>query len=269
MDIFGFMHLSFVDVIDVLAVALIIYFIFRWIRESAAVNIFIAIILLLVIQVVASAMDMKLLSKFLNTFIDVGAIALIVIFQPEIRHFLIKFGNNSETLRRGRNLFDKLLGVKENRLGSTDLEELKSAVKDMSDSKTGALIVISRRDSLSSIIETGDTIDAGIQSRLILNLFFKNSPLHDGAVVIKNSRIVAARCTLPITDRTGIPARYGMRHKAAIGISEETDAQVIVVSEETGDISWVENGDIRRIKDVAELDTLLGGARPEPENKQS
>lgn len=266
MDIFGFLHLSFVDVIDVLAVALIIYFIFRWIRESAAVNIFFAIILLLVMQVIASALDMKLMSKLLNTFIDVGAIALIVIFQPEIRHFLIKFGNNSNTVRHGRKLLDKLLGITDKTIGSVELEELKTAVGQMSDSRTGALIVIARHDSLNSVIETGDALDAGVQSRLLLNLFFKNSPLHDGAVIISGSRIVAARCTLPITSRTDIPAEYGMRHKAAIGITEDTDAQVIVVSEETGHISWVENGEIRRVRGSGELDALLSGNKPDGES---
>lgn len=127
----------------------------------------------------------------------------------------------------------------------------------MSEDKTGALIVIAHKSPLDDIISTGDRIDAGIHRRLIMNLFFKNSPLHDGAMVIVGNRIVAARCTLPITERTNIPANYGMRHKAAIGITEETDANVIVVSEETGNISFVKEGQVTPIQNINELKLLL------------
>ena len=128
----------------------------------------------------------------------------------------------------------------------------------MSESKTGALIVIQRNAPLEDIISTGDKIDAAIHRRLIMNLFFKNSPLHDGAIVISGNRIVAARCTLPITQRKNIPAYYGMRHKAAIGITEETDAEVIVVSEETGNIAFIKEGKVTKINNINELKLLLG-----------
>lgn len=130
----------------------------------------------------------------------------------------------------------------------------------MSDDKTGALIVLPHETSLDNIIETGDRIDAAINRRLIMNLFFKNSPLHDGAVIMQNDRIVAARCTLPITQRNDIPARFGMRHKAAIGISEETDADVIVVSEQTGKVSFVRGGNVTPIKNINELKLLLSSS---------
>ena len=130
----------------------------------------------------------------------------------------------------------------------------------MSEDKTGALIVIAHKTPLDEIIGTGDRIDASVHRRLITNLFFKNSPLHDGAIVISGSRIVAARCTLPITERTNIPANYGMRHKAAIGISEVSDADVIVVSEETGKISFIKGGEITPIQNINELKLLLNSS---------
>lgn len=265
MDIFGFLHWSFIDIIDILAVAIIIYLCFVWIRGSAAGSIFTVVVLLFLAQVVASALDMKMLSRLLGTVLDLGAIALIIIFQPEIRHFLIRFGSSSTLGRKSRQLLDRIFGIKDNGVGTISKKEVLDAVKAMSEAKTGALIVISHKDSLNAIIETGDTIDSVIQSRLIQNLFFKNSPLHDGAVVLMGDRIAAARCTLPITSRTDLPANYGMRHKAAVGLSEECDAQVIVVSEETGRISLVEGGEITTVSGVKELNTLLSGEREKEE----
>lgn len=139
----------------------------------------------------------------------------------------------------------------------------------MSADKTGALIVFPRKDSLDFIVETGDIVDAKVTRRLIMNIFFKNSPLHDGAMIISADRIVAARCTLPITGRSDIPAHYGMRHKAAIGISEETDADVVVVSEETGGISFVRGGNIKSINNINELKLLLGAGEGTTEEKRA
>ena len=136
--------------------------------------------------------------------------------------------------------------------------EIAEACRNMSESKTGALIVMPRKDSLNHIIETGDTMDAKVSRRLIMNIFFKNSPLHDGAMIIEGDRITAARCTLPITQRTDIPPSLGMRHKAAIGISEETDADVVVVSEETGGVSFVRGGKLTSIGNINELKLILG-----------
>jgi uncharacterized protein (TIGR00159 family) len=141
---------------------------------------------------------------------------------------------------------------------SEAVNEIADACNRMSESKTGALIVIQHKTPLEDIISTGDKIDAAIHRRLIMNLFFKNSPLHDGALVIAGDRIAAARCTLPITQRKNIPASYGMRHKAAIGITEETDADVIVVSEETGKIAYVKEGKVTKINNINELKLLLG-----------
>ena len=145
-------------------------------------------------------------------------------------------------------------------MGTEAVNEVTEACRRMSEDKTGALIVIEQNNPLTEIIGTGDKVDAAIHRRLLMNLFFKNSPLHDGAVVISSGRIAAARCTLPITEKTNIPASFGMRHKAAIGISEETDADVVVVSEETGNISFVKAGQVTRIKNINELKLLLNSS---------
>ena len=260
LELFGFLNISFTDLLDVLLVALIIYFAFRWIKESSALNIFLAIIFIYVLMVIVEALNMKLMSKLISTFIDVGVIALIVIFQPEIRHFLMRLGAGANIGSKSRRFFNRMFGEKGGSLDSVAVQELSEACRTMSDQKTGALIVIPHEVNLNHIIETGDRIDALINRRLILNLFFKNSPLHDGAVIISGDRVVAARCTLPITEKTDIPANYGMRHKAAIGISEESDADVIVVSEETGNVSFVKEGKVTPINNMNELKLLLGAA---------
>jgi len=259
-SIFGFLQLSFVDILDILMVALIIFFVFRWIRNSSATNIFVALIILLVVQVVVAALNMKMMTALMNTVLDVGVLALLIIFQPEIRHTLNRIGGNSGITRKTTSLLNRLLGIKEVKMGSGTVNEITEACRLMSAEKTGALIVIPHKVSLDYVVETGDRIDADVNRRLIMNLFFKNSPLHDGAVIISGDRIVAARCTLPITDRTDIPASYGMRHKAAVGISEETDADVIVVSEETGHIVFVNGGTVTEIGNINELKLKLGSA---------
>ena len=159
---------------------------------------------------------------------------------------------------KGSDLLNRIFGKGKQSADNETVNEIADACNRMSESKTGALIVITHKAPLEDIISTGDRVDAAIHSRLIRSLFFKNSPLHDGAVVISGSRIIAARCTLPITQRKNIPANYGMRHKAAIGITEETDADVIVVSEETGKIAFVKAGQVKQISNINELKLLLG-----------
>ena len=258
--IFGFLDLSFTDILDILLVALIIFSVFRWLKDSAAMNIFLTIIFIYVLMVVVDALHMKMMSKLVSTFIDVGVLALIVIFQPEIRHFMMKFGAGAKIGSKTRTVVNTLLGLSKGTMDNSTVNEITEACRTMSEQKTGALIVIPHEININYIIETGDKIDALVSRRLLLNLFFKNSPLHDGAVIISGDRVVAARCTLPITDKTDIPAKFGMRHKAAIGISEETDADVIVVSEETGDVSFVKQGNVTKVNNLNELKLLLGAA---------
>lgn len=252
------MHLSIMDVLDIVVVAAIIYVVFRWLKGSSALNILIAIVALFLIRFVAGALDMKLLSALMDAVINVGAIALIVIFQPEIRQFLGRVGRGG-----GARWWNRLLGRKEEGLGNLAAKEIVEACRDMAESRTGALIVIQHKNPLDDIMDSGDRIDADIRSRLLENIFFKNSPLHDGAVIIGRNRILAARCTLPITERKDLPAKYGLRHKSAVGLTERTDAEVIVVSEQRGTISFVRDGEIFPIAGMNELKLRL-----EPQNQK-
>ncbi len=259
--LFGFLEMSIADVLDILLLGLIIFFAFKWLRGTSAMSIFVAIVSLYLIRVLVSAFNMRLMNALMETVLDVGVIALIVIFQPEIRKFLIRIGNRWMKSTKGQKIIDRLLkGGKGRQSDSTAVNEISEACSSMSEDKTGALIVIAHNVPLDDVTSTGDRIDAAIHRRLIRNLFFKNSPLHDGALVITGGRIAAARCTLPITENTNIPAHYGMRHKAAIGITEETDADAIVVSEETGRISFVRQGKVTAIQNINELKLLLNEA---------
>lgn len=253
----GFLHVTLIDLLDIMMVAGIIYMLFKWLKDSAAINIFIAIVTLLILRVVVDAINMRMMSALLGTVIDVGAVAIIVIFQPEIRHFLSNLGRKT-LASDGNSWMNKLLGRGNSKLAASSVDEIVAACFEMGEDKVGALIVITDKDPLEDIVTTGDRIDANIRKPLIENIFFKNSPLHDGAMVISSDRIVAARCTLPITERTNIPPRYGMRHKAAIGISEQTDASVIVVSEQTGKVSFVKDGKLSHVSNANTLKLILG-----------
>lgn len=256
----SFLNFSWIDLLDILMVAAVIFFIWRWMRGSSAFNIFIAIIIVLIVRILAVALGMKMMSALLGTIIDVGALALIVIFQPEVRRFLNTIGRSAGNTIGKRNIFQKMLTRdSSNTLSSASIDEIAEACKEMAAQKTGALIVIRHNNLLDDIMSTGDNIDAEISRRLIMNIFFKNSPLHDGAMVISNNRITAARCTLPITERQDLPPRFGMRHKAAVGISEASDADVIVVSEQTGSISFVHAGKVTPVNSINVLKLTLGG----------
>ncbi|MGM9791208.1 MAG: diadenylate cyclase CdaA [Candidatus Cryptobacteroides sp.] len=252
----GFLHFNFADVLDILMVAAIIYILFRWLKGSAAMNIFLAIVALLLLRVLVGLLNMKMTSSILSTLIDVGAIALVVIFQPEIRRFLNNIGRRAMGSKAARPLLDRILGKRSENMSADEVDELVQACFEMGEQKTGALIVLPYRSNMDDIISTGDTVDARISRPLIENIFFKNSPLHDGAMILGPNRIIAARCTLPITDRS-IPARYGMRHKAAVGLSERYDASVIVVSEQTGIVSFVKEGKITPVKNMNTLKLLI------------
>ena len=252
----GFLHFNFADVLDILMVAAIIYILFRWLKGSAAMNIFLAIVALLLLRVLVGLLNMKMTSTILSTLIDVGAIALVVIFQPEIRRFLNTIGRRAMGSKAARPLIDRILGKHSENMSADEVDELVQACFEMGEQKTGALIVLPYRSNMDDIISTGDTVDARISKPLIENIFFKNSPLHDGAMILGPNRIIAARCTLPITDRSS-PARYGMRHKAAVGLSERYDASVIVVSEQTGIVSFVKEGKITPVKNMNTLKLLI------------
>lgn len=257
-----FVNFSFIDVMDILTIAVIMYFLYGWLKGTSAMNIFVAIIILVAVRILANSIGMNMLSGLLGAVIDVGAIALIVIFQPEFRKFLGSLGRRAGDTFDKRGALLKLLAKEESKsLDAADLNEICEACWEMGLQKTGALIIVRRSNSLEDIIATGDLVDAKISRRLIMNIFFKNSPLHDGAMILGRGRIIAARCTLPISERTDLPARYGMRHKAAVGMSEQCDADVIVVSEENGGISVAKEGVITAISNQATLKLILQGKK--------
>ncbi len=239
--ILAFISIRFFDIVDILLVAFLMYQVYSLIRGTVAFNIFIGIIGIYLIYTIVNMLKMKLLSSILGAVIGGGAIALIIVFQQEIRGFLIYIGSRYFQ-NRNFNL-EKLFGTTSvNKTYSLSLESVYKASQKLSASHTGALIIISRGSSLNLYAETGDILNARISSRLIESIFVKNSPLHDGAIIIENNKILAARCVLPFTNKTNLPPHLGMRHRAGLGISESTDAFVIIVSEERGEISIAENG---------------------------
>ena len=242
------------DLIDVLLVALMLFYLYKFMKESGSLNLFIGILVIVVIWVLVSQIfQMRLLGGILDTLVNVGTLALIVLFQDEIRHFLRNVGSQ----RRVRRILD-LLAKREN--VATDHSEqmpLVMACMNMAKRKEGALIVIEQGDKLGEVIKTGETINANINQLLIENIFFKNSPLHDGAMVIRQKDIVAAGCLLPVSHSMDIPKSLGLRHRAALGISQETDALAIVVSEETGNITVAHRGELHRHLSAEQLEKLL------------
>lgn len=259
LGIFGFLSFGWEDLLDILMVAAIIFFLIKSIRkDSGILNIVLILSVLFILRAVVNALNMSMMSGLLGALLDVGILAIIILFQPEIRHLLNRMAVQSGIARRSGELFNRLMGIKEESMGSKSVVELTEAVRAMAAEKTGALIVLQHKGNLDEYKATGDSFDAEINRRLIMNIFFKNSPLHDGAMIIVGDRIEAARCQLPMTARRDIPAHYGMRHRAAIGLTEDTDAVVIVVSEETGKVSFVQGGEIKTIKNIDELRAILG-----------
>ena len=217
-------------------------------------GIFIGLLSLYTSGFVVQLLDMKLISTIMGQVLGVGVVALLIIFQQEIRHFLLRLGNHTFIGRKKNGTRRSLFKYKNmDRISPEVLEEITSACRSMAGSKTGALIVLKHESSLATFIYTGDTINADINRRLIENLFFKNSPLHDGAVIMTPDKILAARGTLPVSKNMKLDPHYGMRHKAALGITEDTDADAIVVSEETGSISFVTDGKIKTMESINEL----------------
>ncbi|MBP5504512.1 MAG: diadenylate cyclase CdaA [Bacteroidales bacterium] len=257
---FDFLNLSFVDILDILLVAVLIYQVYKLIKGTQAMSIFIAILLLYAARAVFDALNMQLLTHLIGAVLDVGLIALIVIFQPELRRFLIKIGTEVFSVpKKGDGWLRRFFGKYNpaSKISPSALDEITSACYRMSESKTGALLVFKHNSSLESYVETGDTINAAVNRRLIENIFFKNSPLHDGAVIMTGENIIAARCTLPISENQNINPRYGMRHRSAVGITEVSDAEAVVVSEETGEISYVKDGEIKTLGSITELRIAL------------
>ena len=251
----GFIDIRLLDIIDILLVAYLLFELYRLLKGTVAINILIGIIAIFLIWKLVDALKMELLSEILGAFMSVGFIALIVIFQKEIRQFLLALGTPTFLKKRkGKFLFWTFdMQYK----AELDIDKIVVASQRMADAKQGALIVISERNELRQFVETGIRIDALISSLLIENIFYKNSPLHDGAVIISNNKIVAAGCILPVSDNSTLPARMGLRHRAAIAITEQSDAIAIVVSEQSGKIMFCKEGERMtvqpaRLKDILE-----------------
>jgi uncharacterized protein (TIGR00159 family) len=249
-------QISILDILDIFLVALILYQLYRIIRGTAAFSIFIAIFFIYLFWLVVKALNMELIGALLGQVIGLGVIALIIVFQQEVRRFLLVIGNRYISSRRfsiGR-LFSS---VNDDQGSPREAEEIVRACEIMALNRTGALIVISRKSSLQLFSAGGETLKAIISAGLLVTIFSKNTPLHDGAVLIERGLILAARCPLPITDQVSLPPRFGMRHRAAVGMSEHSDAFVIVVSEESGFITVVETGNIKENISPNELRNIL------------
>ena len=247
----GFVPFTFIDFIDIILVAATMFWIYRATRGTNAPYIISGIIMIYLMWVVVRTLNMELLSNILGQFVSVGVIALIIVFQPEIRRFLQMIG-----MRQKRFNFIARIFNRNDNTSVTIIAPIVQACREMSAHKTGALIVIGRQSDLRLITEGGIAIDAKISTPLLENIFFKNAPLHDGAVVIEGDRIVAAKCILPVT-QSDVPKSYGTRHRAAIGMSEISDAIILVVSEETGGISIAHGGTIHRDIAPDQLANLL------------
>ena len=247
--------IGFKDVLDVVLVALLLYYIYRLMKESSSANIFGGIIVFIVVWIfVSQIFEMRLLGGILDKVVNVGSLALIILFQEEIRQFFLTIGR-----RQSAHLLVKIFKSQKNAniTHREDIMPIVLACMSMSKQKVGALIIIERYDGLNEYADTGDIINANITQRLIENIFFKNSPLHDGAMIISHKRIKAAGCILPISHDTDIPKSLGLRHRAALGMSQKCDSISIVVSEETGGISIAQNGVFRLRLSAEELESVL------------
>ncbi len=246
-----FIDFSFLDVLDILLVAILLYYIYKLLKGTVAINIFIGIALIFLIWKMTQILKMEMLSNILGYLLSGGVIALIIVFQQEIRKFLLMIGTTNFASRK--NFLNQLKFLKTEITSETNAETLLNACKKLSTTKTGALIVLEKNNSLDFLINTGDSMNAELNEVLLESIFYKNSPLHDGATIIRDNFIVATRVVLPVSDSTGIPARFGLRHRAAIGVSEKTDAVCLLVSEETGEISYIKDGNFELYADYAEL----------------
>ncbi len=246
------------DVFDILIVAYLMYRLYKVLRGSIAFNIFIGVVLLYMIYWIVEVLQMNLLSVLLGKFVGYGVLILIIIFQPELRKFLLALGHS--TLKGRMNLINKwFLPVSQidETKKSARIDILADVLTQMGKTKTGALIVFDSSSELDTYVSTGIQLNAKMSNQLLLNLFFKNSPLHDGAVIINSDQIIAASCILPVSKRTDLPANLGLRHRAAIGITENTTVSALVVSEETGKISIAHEGEIYHPTNNKELKKFL------------
>jgi len=242
--------------VDIVLVAFLLYYLYNLVKGTVAINILVGLIIVYAIFVVTQLLEMELLSKIIGGFLGVGMFALVVVFQPEIRKFLLMIGSTNFNARKRFLKKFQLFGPDDD--GSqTNVTSIVNACKRMAATFTGALIVIQRNNSLDFVKNSGDDMDLKLNQPIIESIFFKNSPLHDGAIIIADNKIVATRVILPVSNDRSIPGRFGLRHRAAVGITEKTDALALVVSEETGQVSYIKDGDFVLYEGWDELTEML------------
>ncbi|MCS7018022.1 MAG: diadenylate cyclase CdaA [Cytophagales bacterium] len=246
----GFLEIKWADILDIALVSVLLFSVYKLVKGTVALRVLLGLLILYLVFLIVQATQMEILTLILDKFMSVGIIAALIIFQQEIRKFLLILGKSADIQGLHLPAIFRRRGRHENEF---DLHDLLEAMKTMGSTHTGALIVLSRNDELDTYCETGDLIDAVVSKRLIVAIFSKNSPLHDGAMIIVGGRIKAARCILPVTDNRNVPPNMGLRHRAAIGMSEATDTLVLVVSEETGHASAVRSGKILPALNLVEL----------------
>lgn len=250
----GFLEIKWTDILDISLVAFLLYYIYKLVRGSVASRVFLGYLLIYLFYLIVKAIGLELLTRILEYFMGVGAIALIVLFQQEIRRFLLLIGKS--TSLTNNQFFANLLGTEVIPEEKYPLKTIIDAAKTMSSEFTGGIIVIQKEDDLEKFAESGDALDAVLSKKLILSLFSQYSLLNDGAIIIDSRRIKAAHCILPIANNDDLPSNYGFRHRAALGISEATDAAAICISEENGKISLAIDGNIKTVS-ITELERDL------------
>ena len=255
MDAINFLDIGFLDILDIVLVAVLLFYIFKLIRGTAAINIFIGIAIIYLIWKLTQALEMELLSDILGKFLGGGFIALIIVFQQEIRKFLLMLGSANIASKKG--LKKKFRFFNTEIAPNDHIDVIIHFCEDMARIKTGVLIVLERNNSLDFVKMTGDKMSIEVNKPILKSIFYKNSPLHDGAVVIEDNIITATRVILPIENSIKIPAHFGLRHRAALGITTRSDALSIVVSEETGQISYLNNGAFVLFEDGSELIEII------------
>ncbi|MCX2679727.1 diadenylate cyclase [Galbibacter sp. EGI 63066] len=256
MELFDFVEFKIADIIDIILVAFLFYYLYKLVKGTVAINIFIGIVVIYFIYLLTEAMNMQILSNIFGKFIGVGFFALIVVFQQEIRKFLLMVGSTNFASKKG--LMRHLKFLKQDSVTTeTDVDAILSACEKMSLSYTGVLIVIERNNSLDFVKHTGDSMNIEVNQPILESIFYKNSTLHDGAAIIEGNRIVATRAILPVSNERNIPLRFGLRHRAAVGITERTDAVALVVSEENGQLSYLKNGEFVLFKDKEDLKNTM------------
>lgn len=251
--IFNFVNFRVVDVLDILIVAVLLFELYKLTKGTAAVKIFWILALIYVIWKVVAYFHFTMLSDLMGELVSVGVLAIIILFQPEIRKFLLYIGDG----RLVHFFSDRFAKQTKTTAYAEEIEAVKKACRHMSANLTGALIIFARKTPLDEFLNTGEEIDAKPSAELLENIFFKNSPLHDGAVIIKNHRITAARCILPVSKNQDLPQEVGLRHRSALGATEFTDAVAVVVSEQTGNISICFNGTMTRDLTSSSLRQML------------